>query len=129
MKTVCLEGRIFSGKGEGAKFIRLPWVKNQILEQLGFIPYPGTMDVRINEESVKLKRSLTGEPSIEILPVSDFCRGKCYLASFKTETKCAVVVPEIIGYPEDVIEIIGRENLRKKFHLSDGDHVQVRVRF
>jgi riboflavin kinase len=124
-----LEGRVFSGKGEGAKFMKLPWVKKQMKERLGFAPYPGTLDVRITEESVKLKRALAEGDGVEILPASGFCPGKCYKASFKDETKCAIVVPEVTGYPEDIMEIIGPENLRKKFNLSDGDPVQVKVMF
>lgn len=109
--------------------MKLLWVKKQIKEKLGFAPYHGTLDVRITEESVKLKRTLAEGEGVEILPATGFCRGKCYRASFKTELKCAVVVPEVASYPEDLIEIIGPENLRKKFHLSDGDPVQVEIMF
>lgn len=109
--------------------MKLPWVKKQIEEELGFVPYPGTLDVRITEESVKLKKALTEDGGVEILPDTGFYSGKCYNASFKTELKCALVVPEVPSYPEDLIEIIGPENLRKKFHLSDGDLVEVKVMF
>jgi riboflavin kinase len=127
LRTLCLEGRVFSGKGEGAEFMKLPWVKKQVKEKLGFVPYPGTLDLRITEQSVKLKRTLAEGDGVEILPAAGFCRGKCFKARFKTEPKCALVVPEVAGYPEDLAEIIGPENLRKKFHLSDGDPVQIKV--
>jgi riboflavin kinase len=123
-----LRGKVFSGKGEGAQFMKLSWVKKQIEEKLGFVPYPGTLDVRITIESVKLKRALA-EGGLDILPPAGFHRGKCYRASFKTELMCALVVPEVAGYPENVIEIIGPENLREKFHLSDCDPVEVKVMF
>ena len=129
MKIICLEGRVFSGRGEGARFMKLPWVKKQIEEELGFVPYPGTLNVKITEESVKFKRALAEGGGVEIKPATGFRRGKCYKASFKTELKCAIVVPEVAGYPEDLIEIIGFENLRKKFHLSDGDLLEVKVEF
>jgi riboflavin kinase len=128
LKTLCLRGKVFSGKGEGAKFMKLSWVKKQIEEKLGFVPYPGTLDVRITIESVELKRALA-EGGVDILPAAGFHRGKCCRASFRTELMCALVVPEVAGYPENVIEIIGPENLREKFHLSDGDPVEVKVMF
>jgi CTP-dependent riboflavin kinase len=31
-----------------------------------------------------------------------------------------VVIPEVPGYPEDVIEVISPINLREKLHLVDG---------
>ena len=127
LKTICLRGTVFSGKGEGAKYMKLPWVKKQIREKLGFVPYPGTLDVRITQESVALKKTLAKEKAIDILPAAGFQRGKCYRASLRTELRCALIVPEVAGYPENVIEIIGPENLREKFLLSDGETVEVRV--
>jgi riboflavin kinase len=127
MKTLCLKGKVFSGTGEGAKFMKLPWVEKQIREKLGFAPYPGTLDVSITEESVELKKTLAEDEGVDIVPAPSFYRGKCYRASFKAEVKCALIVPEVAGYPENVIEIISQENLRKKFHLSDGDTVEVKV--
>ena len=127
LKTLCLRGTVFSGKGEGAKYMKLPWVKKQMREKLGFVPYPGTLNVRISPESVAVKKTLAEEKAIGILPAAGFQRGKCYRASLKTEHRCALIVPEVAGYPENVIEIIGPENLRKKFHLSDGETVEVRV--
>lgn len=108
--------------------MKLSWVKKQIEEKLGFVPYPGTLDVRITMESVELKRALA-EVGVDILPAGGFHRGKCYRASFRTELMCALVVPEVAGYADNVIEIIGPENLREKFHLSDGDPVEVKVMF
>ena len=109
--------------------MKLPWVKKQVKEKLGFVPYPGTLDVRITEQSVKLKRTLAEGDGAEILPAAGFCRGKCFKACFKIEPKCALIVPEVAGYPENLVEIIGPENLRRKLHLSDGDPVQIKVMF
>ena len=109
--------------------MKLPWVKKQIRKKMGFDPYPGTLDVRITEESVELKKTLKEDRGVDILPATGFHKGKCYRASFKTELKCALIVPQLAGYPENIIEIIGPENLREEFHLSDGDVVEVRVMF
>jgi len=109
--------------------MKLQWVKKQIREKLGFVPHPGTLDIRITQESVELKKALGEEGREDISPAVGFEKGKCYRASFKTELKCALIVPEVAGYPENVIEIIGPENLRKKFHLSDGEDVEVTLMF
>jgi riboflavin kinase len=129
LRIVCFKGRVSSGRGEGARFMRLPWVKKQIEEELGFVPFSGTLNVKITEKSVKFKGALAEGGGVDIKPATGFCKGKCYKASFKTELECAIIFPEVAGYPEDLIEIIGPENLRKKFHLSDGDLVEVKVVF
>lgn len=126
MKTLRLEGTVSSGKGEGARFMKLPWVKKQLKEKLGFVPYPGTLDVRITD-GVKLKKAVTEAHGVQILPAPGFSNGKCFRASFKTERKCAVVIPEVADYPENLIEIVAPENLRKKFNISDGDVVEVEI--
>ena len=109
--------------------MKLPWVKKQIREKLGFVPYPGTLDIRITLGSVELKKALAENGGVDVLPAAGFHKGKCYRASFKTDLKCALIVPEVAGYPENVIELIAPENLREKFHLSDGEAVEVKVTF
>ncbi|MGB9959550.1 MAG: DUF120 domain-containing protein [Candidatus Bathyarchaeales archaeon] len=120
-----IRGKVFSGTGEGAKFIELPWVKRQIEEKLGFTPYPGTLNIKLPKDEVKkiLKRA----KSIEILPAEGYCPGKCFKAHLSNGLECAIVLPEVKGYPEDVIELIAPVNLREKMKLKDGDILEVVV--
>jgi riboflavin kinase len=128
INAIKLKGKIFSGSGEAAEFIKLPWVKAQISEKLGFTPYNGTLNIKLNEESLTLKRRfLKKAKPIQILPPKGFCRGTCFRAVFMDELECAIVVPEVDGYPEDVIEIIASTNLRQQFQLKDGDVVKVKI--
>ncbi len=122
-----LRGTVVAGSGEGAKFVGLPWVKKQIAEKLGFNPYLGTLNIKLSEESVKIKKLLEKTKSIEISSIENFCRGKCYRASLKRHVKCAIVIPDVPNYPEDVLEIVAPVNLREKLQLKDGDHVKIEV--
>jgi riboflavin kinase len=126
MEHLFVKGKIISGKGEGAKFIKLPWVTRQLTEKLGFIPYSGTLNIKLSEESLVLKKFLKSKGT-EILPATGFCRGSFFEAYLKDNLKCAVVVPEVANYPEDVIEIIAPVNLRKKLQLKDGDDVEIKI--
>lgn len=127
LQSLCLRGKVFSGEGEGTKFIKLQWVKNQIKEKLGFTPYPGTLNIRLSQDNVKLKKGLTDAKGIEIWPTAGFRRGKLLKAYLMGNVECAVVVPEVAGYPEDIIEIIAPTNLREKLHLADGDIVDFKI--
>jgi CTP-dependent riboflavin kinase len=53
-----LSGTVFSSRGAGKNFLELPWVKQQITENLGFAPYPGTLNVKLSEESAKRRKLL-----------------------------------------------------------------------
>jgi riboflavin kinase len=127
MDILYVEGKVFSGNGEGAKFVSLPWVRKQITEKLGFEPFPGTLNIRLAEGYSNIKKHLKKAKPIEISPRKNFCRGLCFKAILMDNLKCAVVIPEIVGYPRDVIEILAPINLREKFQLKDGDSVRVKI--
>ena len=126
MKKLKLRGKVFSGRGEGTRFLELSWVRQQVKEKLDFIPYHGTLNVRLSEESAKRRQLLKRASSMEVCPAEGFCAGKIFQA-FLGELKCAVVVPEVSGYPADVLEIIAPANLREELQLVDGDEITVIV--
>jgi riboflavin kinase len=125
-KTLYLRGKVFSGKGEGEKFIRLPWVKEQIAKKIGFVPYSGTLNIKLEENSAKLNL-LKKTRALEISPAAGFCRGKCFKAHLTDNVECAIVIPEIADYPEDVLEVIAPINLRDKLSLKNGDTVEIKI--
>ncbi len=126
MDILRLNGAVFSGKGEGAKYIGLPWVREQIAKKMGFSPYVGTLNIRLtNNDSLNLWRALKEAKAVEISPKSGFSRGKCYRASLADDVECAVVIPEATDYSEDVLEIVAPINLRTRFHLVDGDLLDI----
>lgn len=126
MERITLCGIVFSGGGEGKRFLDLPWVKRQIEETLGFIPYSGTLNLRLSEESVKRRKLLEKAHSIKVCPAEGYCNG-VLIKAFIGTLECAVVVPEIAGYPKDVLEIIASVNLREKLQLENGAEVAVSV--
>ena len=126
MKKIKLSGKVFSGRGEGEKFLELPWVKRQVKEKLGFIPYHGTLNVRLSEENAKRRKLLEKAASMKVCPAEGYCSGKIFKA-FVGMLECAIVIPEVAGYPRDVLEIIAPANLREKLQLADGDKITVTV--
>ncbi|MEM1563795.1 MAG: DUF120 domain-containing protein [Candidatus Bathyarchaeia archaeon] len=126
-KTVHVRGRIFSGFGEGAYFISLPWVRRQIKEKLGFTPYLGTLNLKLTGKYVDFRKLLENAKAIEISPEPGYCRGKCFRAYIGRGMACAVVIPCVENYPKDVLEIVASSNLREKLRLRDGDEVEVKI--
>ena len=126
MKTLCLKGEIYSGKGEGAKFIELTWAKKQMEEKLGFTLFPGTLNLKLTPDNVKNGKLLKKKTGFEITPPSGYCRGRFFKARLNG-VECAVLIPEVAGYPNDVVEIVASVNLREKLCLSDGSLVEVEV--
>ncbi len=126
---MCLKGTVCSGKGQAAKFIELPWVRKQIAEKLGFTPHPGTLNLRLiseaNENAILLKKG----NAIEILPAKGFHRGWCFKASLSEDFPCAIIMPDVSGRPEDMVEIIAPVNLRRALQLGNGDFAEIEIGF
>jgi riboflavin kinase len=127
LKTLRVKGVVLSGKGEGATFIELPWVKKQIIETLDFVPHSGTLNLKLTKEELTYRNLLEKGEAIEVSPAKGFSRGRCFKAELANNLECAIVIPDIPNYPEGVIEIIAPTNLRKKLNLKDGDSVDVKI--
>jgi riboflavin kinase len=126
LPKIVFKGTVFSGTGKGKKFIDLPWVKQQIIEKLGFSPYSGTLNIRLIKESVEKKILLENTEGIEVEPQAGYCPGVLFKASIGA-LESAVVVPKVANYPNDVLEIIASVCLREKLKLVDGILVTVSV--
>ena len=127
MPKILFKGTVFSGTGEGRKFIDLPWVKQQIKEKLGFTPYSGTLNIRLSKDSVKQKKLLESAKRMEINPEKGYCTGLLIKAKIGS-LECAIVVPQVPNYPSDVIEIIAPVYLRERLSIADGSEVAVTVK-
>ena len=127
-KTLALRGTIQTGKAEGSEFLRLEWVRKQIENKLGFTPFPGTLNIKLNEDdAVKLKKIIKEAQPIEIVPEAYFCRGRCYKTTINDESSCIILIPDVPDYPDNLIEIVSPDNLRKKLRLADGDVVEIKL--
>lgn len=126
MPALVFCGTVFSGRGEGKKFVSLPWVTRQIKEKAGFKPYFGTLNLRLTGEATKLKPQLKEAHLLPIEPAEGYCTGfvvKAKLGSLAV----AIVVPEVPNYPVDVLEVVAPFCLREKEELADGSTVIVEV--
>ena len=126
MPTTKLSGTIFSGTGQGKKFVDLPWVKRQLKEKTGFTFYSGTLNIRLNKESAKQRSMLDKLEGIEVEPEAGYYSGLLFKAKIGA-AECFIVIPKMQNYPKDVLEIISPLNLREKLKLKDKDTVTVEV--
>jgi riboflavin kinase len=130
--SIQFEGMVFTGLGEGAFYVSLPFYKQQFIDKLGFEPYPGTLNLRLKSvDDVAKRRNLELLPSINIEGYSNSSRTygsvKCYHALVNNSIKAAVIICSRTHYGPDVLEVISPLNLRKELSLNDGDVVKVSV--
>jgi riboflavin kinase, archaea type len=128
LPTLIFKGAVYSGRGEGRKFIVLHWVKRQIEEKLGFTPYSGTLNIRLTKEGIAQKKWLEKAPCFEVFPEKGYCKGTLIRARVEG-LACAVIVPEVPNYPTDVLEVVAAWCLRERLKLVDSSEVEVIVEF
>ena len=121
-----LAGKVFTGQGEGRKYVELEWVKQQVKEKLGFCPYPGTLNLRLDEENVKRRVLLEKDATLRLCHSEGYCTGLLFKASLDS-VECGVVIPQVEGYPDDVLEVVASVNLKQRLRLLDGDLVMITV--
>src|SRR5574341_1941626 len=123
-----LSGRVITGLGEGQYYISLEGYRKQFREKLGFDPYPGTLNIKLDLPSIEIRKKIRGNIMISGFTDNNrtFGPGSCFNIRID-EINGAVIVPERTHYPEDIIEIIASVNLRKYLDIKDGSTVQVEV--
>jgi len=125
VKKITLKGRVFSGGGKGSLFVNLPWAKKQFKEKLGFSPYPGTLNLQLTSKTGT--ENLRKAEGIKIEPQEGFHSGRCFKALVMEKVWGAIVMPDVQGYPPDLLEILAPVNLRKTLELKNGMEVEVTV--
>jgi len=130
-REVLIKGEVFSGLGEGAYYVSQPGYRRQFIEKLGFDPYPGTLNLNVEEQSQRERKLLETYPSITLEGfmngMRSFGQVKCYKARVNDTVDGIVVTALRSHYGEDVLEIVAPKNLREILGLKDGDSVKVRV--
>ncbi len=131
VKGITIEGKVFSGMGEGGYYIGMPGYRKQFIQKLGFDPFPGTLNIKLEtERDIKAKAELEKTPSISISGFSDDKRtyggASCYMAAVNN-VEAAILMIERTHHPTDVVEIISPFNLRKKLKLKDGSLIRVKT--
>lgn len=130
-----LSGVVTGGMGEGRHYISLPGYMRQFRERLGYEPYPGTLNVELDEESVRARAELASVDGVPIDGWEDeertYGSATCYPATLAGNDRsfepAHVIVPDRTHHDESQVELIAPEMLRDELGLADGDEVVVHI--
>jgi riboflavin kinase len=124
-----LAGRVISGVGEGSYYMGKRGYREQFERELGFDPYPGTLDIKLDKASLELKAMLTQLPGkqVEGFRTSERTFGPVKFFPAKLKDKEAALILPLRSHYADVVELIAPKKLRESLKLKDGDVVQVEV--
>jgi riboflavin kinase len=132
-----LSGAVTSGMGEGRHYISLPGYMRQFRERLGYEPFEGTLNVELDDESVRARARMDALDPISIEGWADEDRtygpAFCWPAvveradgADRYET-AHVIAPERTHHGEDQLEVIAPDRLRDEMGLEDDDRLIIHV--
>jgi len=130
-----LSGSITTGMGEGRHYISLPGYERQFESKLGYTPFPGTLNIDLDEASVRSRPELSAQASV---PIDSWAEGDrtfgaatCYPARLEADGESFepthVIVPDRTHHDEAKLELIAPEKLREVLDLDDGDTVSIHL--
>ena len=115
-------GKVTSGVGQAGYYLCRDGYRQQFLDRLGFIPFPGTLNVLLDQPFP------ASAPSVTILGFYEkeksFGACQCYRIRINGLDAMAIR-PEKSSHPPELIEVIAPLNLRRALNLKDGDTVEV----
>ncbi|MEM3935822.1 MAG: DUF120 domain-containing protein [Ignisphaera sp.] len=127
-----LRGKVVKGIGEGRKYVEI--YSMEIEKTLGFKPFPGTLNVLLDKESIhKIVFIYNTKPYAIIKPpfngLADVYVWKCYIAKSGNSDKMESYIVRSAKTVHDVsvVELISSECIRKRLGLSDDDAVEIVV--
>ena len=122
-----LIGRLATGIGMGKIFTRLDWARTQFVDKVGIDPFPGTINVVIDDPEsfpvwVRLKRT-DGIHMDNPNEGPHDCDAKCWRVTIAGSIDGAIVFPLVDGYPPAQVEVIAPVGVRDALGIEDGDEV------
>ena len=123
---IIIKGTVSGGIGEGAYYVDV--YASRFKESLGFVPYSGTLNVRIlDDDSRKAVNKM--KQSVPLI-VQGFSEGGrtfgdviCYRVKVNDKYEAAIVIAQRTHHGKDVLEIIAPIELRKVMKLKDDDQI------
>ena len=130
--SIELKGEIISGMGEGAYYMSLKGYTKQFKSQIGYIPFPGTLNVKLYQkeyvEAIQLLDDFDGK---KIDSFSDGKRTygwvKCFTAKLNRTINCQLIRLERTHYDNSIIELISKNSICKTANLKLGSKVSIKI--
>ncbi len=117
--------------GEGRFYTQQDGYIDQFKQKLGFVPYPGTLNVEIEYVERNKLRLLKNSKAIDIYEFKTrnrtFGSVRCFKAKINGSDG-AIVIPLRTHY-SSVLEFISHDYLRGRLNLKDGDEVKIVIYF
>lgn len=126
---ISFSGKVASGLGEGRYYLSQPGYVVQFSERLGYSPYPGTLNVRVDGAALRKVGLVSAWSGLRIdgfqATGRTFGGATCFPARLNGHP-CHLIHPDRTHY-QDVVEFVAPDCLRDALRIKDDDPVQVDI--
>lgn len=126
-----LFGTVASGVGQGASYLSLPGYVSRFQSLLGITPFPGTLNIRLDQASTLRVQNLSASGGVLIKSFTDGGRTygwvRCYGAKLHPDIDCYMIRLERTRHAAKIVELVAPYNLRERAGIKDGSTVTVDV--
>ncbi|WP_458402922.1 DUF120 domain-containing protein [Methanobrevibacter sp.] len=120
-----IDGEVTTGLGKAAFFLSQEFYTNEFKKNLGFIPFPGTLNVIVSDEYLDEINEIKENCQNIIKPDEGFGAVKYIRAKLNDEIDGAIVFPAKTTHEENYLEFISDKKLREVLNLKDKDIVSL----
>jgi len=127
-KPLLIEGKVISGLGEGAYYVRE--YADRLQSSIGFMPFFGTLNIKSQRTYPSIDKYTTG--SVRGFKKGDRTFGEIKYMPVKLmgdewKEDCYLVIPQRKHYIDE-FEIVSKEKLREKHNIKDGDVLKIEIK-
>ena len=130
--SLSIVGTITSGMGEGAYYMSMKGYTKQFKSKLGYIPYPGTLNVQLKEK--KFSEAISQLSNYEGVKINSFSDGKrtfgwvkCFKAKINNKIDCELILLERTHHDTTIVEFIAKTNIRKSLKIGNKSNVKIKI--
>lgn len=130
--TVNLNGTVKSGLQKAGMFMQKDNYRKQYVKKLGFMPYNGTLNVKL-EKDVEINIQEKYSEKLRIIEGNEtlgdvyFLEAVLCTADKKISEKGAILFPTKTVHTVDTIEFVAKDKLREKMNLNDDSKVIISI--
>ncbi len=129
-RSITLRGKLVEGLRQGRFYMSLPQYREEIEKKLGFIPYPGTLNLEIPPDFIEKRLELRSRRPVKISGFS--LKGRTYgpIDAYRCIVgglDGAVIFPRRSQHGLSVIEVIAPVYLIGELKLKNGSELEVEV--
>lgn len=138
LEKILIIGKVKAGMGEGGYYVAIKGYFDQFKNKLGFEPYKGTLNLKLNDTDLKILNELIKKINPIIIDGFEDQNRQygpvfCYdiyvspLDQRDKKIKAAILHIQRTHHKKNIIEILAHDYLRDFFSLKDGDKLMIKL--